>query len=204
MVLDAIISGVLKNPSKDFQGLVLPTLSLGKSLEHLAFAGTVSLKTSSLIAVADDVVASLSVHQFNRFVFLNGHGGNTALLQAIAFDLDYKYDVKIYNIDLWNSSFFNEITEQCFPELVNKEIHAGSIESSLLLYLRPELVGDIPRISPPASFGKPTHSSWKSQDIHPSGVIGDPTQASAETGKHIYDCAVENVSRLLNEIYRTR
>ena len=62
--------------------LVAPTLTIGMSQHHLAFAGSVTPRLSTLIAVVGDVVHSLLRHGFERFLFINGHGGNVATVTA--------------------------------------------------------------------------------------------------------------------------
>ena len=67
---------------------IAPTLTIGMSQHHLGFAGSVTLRPSTLIAVVHDVVTSLMKHGFERFLFINGHGGNVATVTA-AFDEIY-------------------------------------------------------------------------------------------------------------------
>ena len=200
LVLQAVVDGVREQLGESFPALFLPLQALGKSPEHLAFVGTVSLQMATMVQICEDIVSSLAAHGFKRFVFLNGHGGNTALLQSFGFDLRHKYQVKIYNIDLWGSSFFDEITAKIFPNLVGNEVHAGSIEASMMMYLYPELVGELPHTSAPTDFGKPVHFSWSSQDFGADGVIGDPTQATIEKGKIIVRHAIEKTTKLIREI----
>ncbi len=68
--------------------LIAPTLTIGMSQHHLGFAGSITLRPSTLIALVGDVVTSLVKHGFERFLFINGHGGNVATVTA-AFDEIY-------------------------------------------------------------------------------------------------------------------
>jgi creatinine amidohydrolase len=199
LVLDAIVAGCREELGGEFNGLFLPTLNYGKSPEHLNFAGTVSLRAETLLAVADDMVASLTRHGFQRFVVFNGHGGNAALLQSFAFDLRAKYGVVVYNIDLWGGGFFNEMIAEYFPALTMKEVHAASVETALMQYLHPRLVGKVPvRAEQKGSDG--LRHGWLAEDYSPSGVIGDPGYATPEMGEKIYRDAVARASGMLREL----
>ena len=200
LVLDAIIAGCREGLGKDFNGLFLPTLSYGKSPEHLNFAGTVSLRAETLLAMAVDVVASLARHGFKDFVFFNGHGGNAALLQSFAFDLRDRYDAHVYNLDLWGGGFFNKCIAECFPKLSMKEVHAASVETALMQYLYPHLVGEVPARGEKKEFDSSLRFGWQAEDYSRSGVIGDPTLANAEVGEKIYRDAVDRACGMLRDL----
>jgi creatinine amidohydrolase len=200
LILQAIVEAVRLELGENFPALFLPMLTLGKSPEHLSFPGTVSLRAATLLDICEDVVSSLAAHGFRHFVFLNGHGGNTALLQSFGYDLRHKYQATIYNIDLWASDFFDQAIANLFPQLVGKEVHAASAEVAMMMHLYPHLVGDVPQVTAPQGFGQPVHHSWASDDFHSQGVIGDPSQASPEKGEALIHYAVKKVVENLTEI----
>ena len=199
IVLEAIVERVRERLGAEFAAVFLPLMPFGKSPEHLRFPGTVSLRASTLLAISEDLVASLAGQGFTRLVVLNGHGGNTALLQSVAFDLRSRYGVRAFSIDLWASDFFDEAISEIFPVLDEPEVHAASVETSLMLYLCPERVGEIPPASAACDLG-PVPCGWAAEDLCDTGVIGDPTLATAEAGERLLDYAVARVCRLLGEI----
>ena len=200
LVLDALISACRVELGDTFRGVFLPTMNYGKSPEHLNFAGTVSLQSVTLLALVDDLVASLARHGFRHYVFFNGHGGNAALLQAAAFDLREKYDVHIHNLDLWGGGFFRSIVAEYFPSLIGKEVHAAAIETALMQHLNPELVGLLPEVAFPENGLNGLAHGWLAEDFHSSGVIGDPALANAGIGKKIFQDALKKACQLLKDL----
>jgi creatinine amidohydrolase len=201
IILDAVVNGIRKRLSSSDPIVFAPAIPLGKSPEHLEFCGTISLRATTLIAIFEDIVSSMQKHGVKKIIFLNSHGGNTALLASLAFDLRYTYKMDIYSLNFWNNDLISaDAMQQVFPHLSYPEIHAASMETSLMLYLRPELVGEIPQDFKPKMPFPDIAFGWATQDFSENGVIGDPRQSSTDHGEKLFQLLVEGATAKLKVI----
>jgi len=182
--------------------LVAPTISVGMAQHHLDFAGSITLKPTTLIAVVRDNVLSLAKHGFTRFFFVNGHGGNIATVTA-AFSEIYSErsmermsnqpSIKCALRNWWDSPGIKRLSSELYP--TGEGSHATASEVALTWYKYPETMDRRvlePRIAPNGSFA----DSEDYRRAFPDGRIGsDPSQATPEHGKRFYDQAVEDVAR---------
>lgn len=187
---------------------VLPPLAYTKSDEHSWAPGTMWLTAESLMATLVDLGRSVAATRARRLVFLNGHGGNVALLNVAIRELRRRFGLQTFMMGFPVPP--GDGVDG--PDELGYGIHGGHGETSLMLHLRPELVdlslarrsvpehlAAYPRVgfhSTPVIFG------WLSNDFGPSGVIGDPTGANAEHGATLFEHAVEESARSLEEIAR--
>ena len=178
--------------------LVAPTLAYGMSQHHLGFAGSATLKPSTLMLVVRDVVQSLAVHGFRRFFFINGHGGNIATVTA-AFDELYamrSLGEADQPLRCRMSFWFGRRTRALAAELYGDAEggHATCSEVSLAQYYRPQAIKQV-QMSPhvaPASGGFFDAADYRSR--FPDGRIGSaPSLSSPEDGKRLYETAVEDM-----------
>lgn len=208
IVVDALAKAVLADHPELRAGL-LPTLSYGLSSEHIWAGGTVSLSVPTLLGVLDDVAASAARSHVERLAILNGHGGNTHLFRAACREVRAKYGLKVFllhgSLPPDNGGPVSDRAEEGLG------IHGGLGETSVMLYLRPDLVdmGKAERSVPSwvnqyryLGFSGPGEFAWLSNDLSASGVSGDPTLASAELGKHRFEAAVASVAAQLEEASR--
>jgi creatinine amidohydrolase len=187
--------------------LVGPTLALGVAPFNLGFPGTVTARPSTFIALVEDYVASLARHGFDRFYFLNGHGGNIAPLKS-AFQEIYTR-LSLAPADGSAAPRFRLRSWWDYPEVdaLRRELygqwegmHATPSEVAITQHLRPHTVKPT-QMTPPqavsAAFLKEHAGDAHGQaDDHrrrfPDGRIGsDPSLATPEAGRQLLAAAAQ-------------
>ena len=169
--------------------LLAPGMRIGCSEHHMDFAGSLTLSRQTFIGVVGDICRSLARHGFRHIVLLPTHGGNFAPLakavEAIRPELSGVNLIAFTDL----MAFMDEIFQTGKARKVTPEqagAHAGEFETSIMLYLRPDLVaidkaqpgyvGDQLRIAP-LVFEKGFRA------VTANGVLGDPRDASAANGE---------------------
>jgi creatinine amidohydrolase len=180
-----------------------PTVRLGCSEHHLAFAGTVSLRAETLQMVVHDVVDSLARHGFRRVVLLPTHGGNERPLHAAA-AAARRDGVEIIVASLRAAvDALVAVAEARGVSPGEAGGHAGELETSLMLALTPRLVREAatePGYTGPLDDAAAAVFFEKGVDaLEPNGVLGDPRRASADAG-HAYVAAfVDAIEQQLSD-----
>lgn len=180
--------------------VVAPTVWSGLSEHHMPLGGTFTLDFPTMLALLRCLCRSVVRHGFRRIFLLNGHGGNRFALRVVVDELSMELGAAMATATYWEPAAgrMARILEQQ-PGVQ----HACEAETSMVLALRPELV-DAARFAE-ARFAEPAHAVtqrgghvWRSfAERTPTGVIGDPTVASAEKGERLLDAAAEAIAELL-------
>ncbi len=212
LIAESVVDAVAADRGDELDLWVLPSLAYTKSNEHAWAAGTIWLSAATLLAVLDDLGRSVATLPSRRLAFVNGHGGNTQLLLVANRELRLNHDLMTF---LLHPSVPRDAGGGADIQGPDSEmgmgIHAGRDETSLLLYLRPDLVdtAQAARCVPEhlaanahVRFGGDVPFGWLSSDFGPSGVIGDPTAASAERGKALFEMMVARLGESLAEVAR--
>ncbi len=186
----------------------LPPLAFTKSNEHHWAPGTVYLGWETLMRTVMDIGRSVANTPAQTLVFYNGHGGNVALLQVALRELHIEFGLRTFlmGATIPAGDGVDGPDERGFG------IHGGHGETSMMMALRPDLV-DLSRAERAvpdelAEFehlkfnGGPVSFGWQSNDFGPSGVIGDPTGATAEWGEELIRRTVVSGVEALHEIAR--
>ncbi len=179
--------------------LLTPTLWLGASGHHLAFAGTLSASFDAYMGAIESVVDSLEPHGFLRFFIVNGHGGNSEPNGVVMRKLKQKYP----HLVLGHSGYFSPIASEVagIMEGPTKEIrHACEAETSLMMHVRPELVRKDKLRDDGLQPDPPVYGMIHTFDeMTEQGSLGYATLATPEKGKLIFDAAV---TKLVEQLHR--
>ncbi len=176
---------------------LLPTWPFGTSFIHDPHLGNISLSYSTLWAVVRDVVSSLQAHGIRQVVVLNNHGSVLDTGSRLTSNEIVKTAVRQINYEspdlivIWVQPFSAARKElQTVFNPVSQDLHAGAVETSLMLFLAPETVGEIPDnfslSQVPGMFDYVSVEKYA-----PEGVWGSPREAAAEKGKQSFEIIVD-------------
>jgi creatinine amidohydrolase len=212
----AIVMGVMGRALEQLPAGVpaycLPPLCYGKSNEHVAFPGTITLTASTLLATLAEVLDSLHRSGFRKVLLVNAHGGQPQVIQIAARDARERHrDLSVFPIFVWNVP--NTASELFEARELEFGIHAGGIETSVMLALLPDTVrmdravAEWPRGLPEDGLldmeaARPF--AWLTHDLSSSGVLGDATIATKAKGESLLASLAAGWVRLLGDIHRFR
>jgi creatinine amidohydrolase len=172
--------------------LVTSTLTLGMAEHHTGFAGTISLKPDTLILVIQDVVRSLAKHGFNRFFFLNGHGGNIAVLKNAFKEIKQELpEVSCYLGNWWASDRMYKRVRELYG---NEEgYHATPSEVAVTMYLYPDSIKNAP-LSAEVNKESRIYNPEEFRKHYPDGRMGsNPALATIAHGQELYELAIHEL-----------
>jgi len=205
-IAEEVAKRVAEKIKSEIPVLVMPTIWSGYSMKPVAkWPGTIRLKPETFISMVFDICASIIEMGFKKIILISSHGNHTGMLRVVVRKIADEYGVYI---------------ALTFPVLMAKEefkriskagkegsCHAGEYETSLMLYLAEELV-DMDKASSQdrlifSSRFYPDRVFWSTWGVQKSktGVYGDPTVATKETGKRIMEATVENYIKFIKEFY---
>jgi creatinine amidohydrolase len=206
LIADAVCTAAVDDRGDELDLWLLPSLAYTKSNEHHWAPGTVWLSARTFLSVLEDIGRSVASLPARRLVFVNGHGGNSALLGVALRELRIQFGLLTF---LTHPSTPPDQGGAAPPEELGLGIHGGVDETSVVMHLRPDLV-DLSlaqrHVPEPLAhnehvrFGGSVAFGWTSDDFGAHGVIGDPTLATAERGKVLFEGAVRNLGAALAEV----
>jgi len=175
---------------------VAPAIPVGVAAEHRGFDGTLWVSPDTFRAYVQETVASLAHHGFDRVVIVNGHGGNTDALRELTGEIS-RYDDAYAVAFTWFEGVDSDLPMG----------HGGPRETAVLRHIHPELV-DEPRVAAASEGGSDHWGEWvagvnlahDSAEFTDNGVVGDPTEGTADHGERLVDDAAEALCELLSAV----
>jgi creatinine amidohydrolase len=175
----------------DLPATFLPVQRIGISAEHLSYPGTLTHSATTAIAAWTELGESVARAGVRKLVLVTSHGGNVAAMELVARDLRARLGMLAVTVG-WHR--FGYPDGAFSGEEKKHGIHGGDIETSLMLAAVPEAVrvDKAPKAIPETvamarefkwlGAYRPAAFAWMTQDLHPSGAVGDATLATAAKG----------------------
>ena len=195
-IADAVGRGVAEKTG----GFYIPALPISTNKEARGKRGSVGMKSDTFYRMIRDICVDLKDQGFRRIGIIRSHGGIFVMPGLIReLNAEFNPDLMVANLDM---------LDICWPKYkpmgileTDTELHAGEGETSFMLYLHPELVDMskavdyVPKV--PRSYL--CHGGFLRYS--PEGVWGEATLATAEKGKKLYEFSVDEIVRVMNEIF---
>jgi creatinine amidohydrolase len=211
LIAQAYLARVRGQLVPDIPATFLPIQPVGISTEHIDYPGTLTLSTEVALRSWMQLGESVARAGLRKLVMVTSHGGNSAAMSLVAQDLRAHHGLLAVTTS-W--SRFGAPDGLFSAEELRHGIHGGAVETSIMLAsypdeVRHQAIADF-RASSIAmekeyrwlSAHRPVPFAWQAQDLHPSGAVGDATQASAEKGEMLLDHGARAFCELLADVDR--
>jgi len=218
VLVDGMVASALAHLGPDLKALFLPTQAVGLSPEHARFAGTLTLKSETIIRLWTDIAESVAATGIKKLLLFNAHGGNVSVMDLVARDLRARLDMLVYSVSWFNLPLVDADAHDVSTLFSADEhrfgIHAGDIETSMMLALQPAQVAmayaqDFSSAAQARAphfailgNGRSAKLGWQIQDYNAAGAVGNAAAANADKGRAVVDAAGRALARLLAEIDR--
>ena len=211
-LVDGVVAASLMHLPPEVPVLFLPTQQIGKSNEHARFPGTLSLSAETLMRVWMEIGECVARTGIRKLVLFNSHGGQVSLMDIVARDLRVRHELIVFSTNWFTLPLPEEVQNQFSAEEHRFGIHAGDVETSMMLALRPALV-DMSRARdfkstsqeraaryPILGNGRSAKLGWQMQDYNPQGAAGNAAAATAAKGQSVVSAAARQLALLLQEV----
>src|SRR5215469_14894609 len=195
------------------RAVLVPPIIHGFTPHHMDFPGPITIGAETFIQYGVDVCTSLARHGFERILIVNGHGSNTPFVDIMARLTIVQTGALAAAVNYWAAPGVREVAESLREsDKVGGMNHACEFETSIYLALRPDLV-DMSKAARDLSHA-PTKNYWTDlvagdgplvmmehwSALSESGVMGDPTKATAEKGARLLAAAAAGIVELIDEL----
>jgi creatinine amidohydrolase len=210
-IAEAYVARVVPLLPSDLPATFLPVQKIGQSDEHRAFPGTLSFSARTIIGAYTEIGESLYRCGVRKLVIVTSHGGNVAAVDLVARDLRVRLKMLVVTC-AWHRFGYPPGT---FERMEQRHgVHAGDVETSLVLAHKPDTVRmerAVPAVPVTVEMAedfkwlsafRPVGFGWMTQDLHPTGAVGDATPATAQKGEQALGHGARAFVELLQDVDR--
>jgi len=213
VLVDGIVAAALPLLPAGLPAFFLPSQHIGLSPEHANFPGTLTLSSETLIRLWHDIGAGVARAGVRKLVLFNAHGGHVGAMDIVARELRAAHGLIVYGVS-WFNLPLGEAGTQFSADEHRFGVHAGEIETSMMLALAPDQVAmqaarDFGSASqaraadyPILGNGRSAKLGWAMEDYNADGAAGNAAAATAAKGQAVVDAAARSLAALLAEISR--
>ena len=212
-LLQGVIDAALAQLPAELPVLFLPPQNVGLSPEHIRFPGTLTLSPATVIALWTEIGECVTRAGVKKLLMFNGHGGQVSVMDIVARELRTHCGLLVYSASWFSLPLPEAVAGQFSAHEHRFGIHAGDIETSMMLHLAPHTVHmehalDFRSTSQDRAEqygilgnGKSAKLGWQMQDYHPAGAVGNAAAATADKGRAVVQAAGQQLAQLLRELH---
>ncbi|MCK9261942.1 MAG: creatininase family protein [Azoarcus sp.] len=207
----ALATTAFERLSQRVPACLLPPLSIGLSLEHRDYPGTLSLSPETALAVLTELGDSVARAGFRRLVIFNSHGGNKAIVDLAALKLRAAHRMLVVRANYFR---FTPPPDALPAEEMRHGLHGGALETAMMLHIAPHKVrrhavdswsscgegmaASGRRLGPEGEAG----FAWMAGDLNPAGVTGNARLATAELGERLVGHFADTLAQVIDDAHR--
>jgi creatinine amidohydrolase len=212
MINEGLVRAALERVPAGATLLALPAQNVGLSPEHTSFAGTLSIRDTTLLEAWTDIGRSVARAGVRKLIVLNTHGGQKTLVDLVAVRLRAELGMLVVRATYFA---FGALPGLFDPAEVVHDIHGGEVETSLMLHLKPDLV----RTAALADFKglphelaarnrllgaeKPVGIGWRAEDLNAAGACGNAARGDGRRGAEHLSYLADRLAALVAEVAAT-
>ena len=216
VLVNGVVAAALPHLPAEVNVFFLPTQAVGLSPEHARFPGTLTLKSDTVVRLWTEIGECVAAAGIKKLVLFNAHGGNVSVMDIVARDLRSRLDLLVYSVSWFNLPLSTEDGQDVNARFSADEhrfgIHAGDIETSMMLALDPAHVDmtqaqnfqsasqDRAQQFGVLGNGRSAKLGWQMQDYNPGGAVGNAAAATADKGHAVVAAAGRSLAQLLVEV----
>ena len=210
-LVNGVVAHALAHLPAGLPVFFLPTQTVGRSVEHTAFAGTLTLSAATLIQAWVDLGECVARTGIKKLVLLNSHGGNVSTMDIVGRELRARCGMTVAMVNTFALPLPAAVQALFGADEERFGVHGGEVETSMMLALHPERV-DMRQAQNFESTsrqrardfsiignGRSVKLAWAAQDLNPAGAAGNAAAATADKGRAVLDASGRALAELLAE-----